>query len=108
MRITSFVTFGFKHAFLTFFWRFLTTNNSNNNKSNWKKLLEFRNLQEKLEKSCFYFQMLEGHIPNVHVHSMMIGNSAEEDTLNGFFMSVDHQIEIACDRIKQYDQIDLN
>ena len=46
--------------------------------------------------------MLEGHIPNVHVHSLMIGNSAEEDTLNGFFMSVDHQMEIACDRIKKY------
>merc|ERR1711997_736695 len=30
-------------------------------------------------------KMLEGHIPNVHVHSLMIGNSAEEDTLNGFF-----------------------
>ena len=43
--------------------------------------------------------MLEGHLPNVHVHSLMIGESAEEDTLNGFFMSVDHQIEIACDRI---------
>jgi len=46
-------------------------------------------------------KMLEGHIPNVHVHSLMIGNSAEEDTLNGFFMSVDHQMEIACDRIKK-------
>ena len=45
--------------------------------------------------------MLEGHLPNVHVHSLMIGNTAEEDTLNGFFMSVDHQIEIACDRIKK-------
>ena len=45
-------------------------------------------------------KMLEGHLPKVHVHSLMIGNSAEEDTLNGFFMSVDHQIEIACDRIK--------
>ena len=54
-----------------------------------------------IKMTYFYFQMLEGHIPNVHVHSLMIGNSAEEDTLNGFFMSVDHQLEIACDRIKK-------
>lgn len=45
-------------------------------------------------------KLLEDHLSGVHVHSLMIGNSANEDTLNGFFMSVNHQLEIACDRIK--------
>ena len=44
--------------------------------------------------------ILETRLPGVHVHSLMIGASPNEDTLNGFFMSVNHQIEIACDRIK--------
>ena len=57
---------------------------------------------------CKYFfsmgaikNILETRLPGVHVHSLMIGASPNEDTLNGFFMSVNHQIEIACDRIKQ-------
>ena len=45
-------------------------------------------------------QILEEHLPGVHVHSLMIGQSPNEDTLNGFFMSVDHQLQIACDLIK--------
>ena len=44
-------------------------------------------------------QMLENHLPGVHVHSLMIGQSPNEDTLNGFFMPVNHQIEMACDLI---------
>ena len=44
--------------------------------------------------------ILENHLPGVHVHSLMIGKSPNEDTLNGFFMSVNHQMEIACDLIK--------
>lgn len=46
-------------------------------------------------------KMLEEQIPNVHVHSLMIGTSPNEDTLNGFFMTVPHQIEIACDLIQK-------
>lgn len=46
-------------------------------------------------------KLLEAHLPGVHVHSLMIGQSPNEDTLNGFFMSVDHQIQIACDLIAQ-------
>lgn len=45
-------------------------------------------------------KILEENIPGIHVHSLMIGNSENEDTLNGFFMNVNHQIAIACDRIK--------
>ena len=44
--------------------------------------------------------ILENHLPGVHVHSLMIGKSPNEDTLNGFFMNVNHQMEIACDLIK--------
>ena len=44
--------------------------------------------------------ILENHLPGVHVHSLMIGKSPNEDTLNGFFMSVNHQMEIVCDLIK--------
>ena len=47
--------------------------------------------------------LLEGRLPGVHIHSLMIGNSPNEDTLNGFFMSVDQQIQIACDRISKDD-----
>ena len=43
---------------------------------------------------------LKNQLPNVYVHSLMIGNNAEEDYKNSYFMSVDKQIEIACNLIK--------
>ena len=42
---------------------------------------------------------LKKRLPNVYVHSLMIGNNEEEDTENTLLMSVDKQIEIACDKI---------
>ena len=45
-------------------------------------------------------EMLEKALPGVHVNSLMIGQSPNEDTLNGFFKSVDQQIDIACALIK--------
>ena len=45
-------------------------------------------------------EMLEKSLPGVHVQSLMIGSSPNEDTLNGFFKSVDQQIDIACALIK--------
>ncbi|KAF2899015.1 hypothetical protein ILUMI_07162 [Ignelater luminosus] len=39
-------------------------------------------------------------LPRVHVHSLQIGNNIIEDTLNGFLMHPDKQIEIACNAIK--------
>ena len=39
----------FKYAFLTCSWRFLISKKRENYNSNWKKILGFRNLQEKLE-----------------------------------------------------------
>ena len=32
--------------------------------------------------------------------SLMIGNSPNEDTLNGFFMPVDKQVDLVCQKIK--------
>jgi len=51
--------------------------------------------------------MLEEAIPGVYVHSLMIGQSPNEDTLNGFFKGVDQQISIACDLIKNDKKLGL-
>jgi palmitoyl-protein thioesterase len=34
--------------------------------------------------------------PAPYIHSIRIGSNIEEDTSNGFFMNVNHQIEYAC------------
>ena len=44
-------------------------------------------------------KLLEDHLPGVYVHSLMIGNNLAEDTKNGFFFSVNDQIDIACKKI---------
>jgi len=46
-------------------------------------------------------QILEQHIPGVYVTSLMIGESPNEDTLNGFFMPVQKQIEMVCKKISE-------
>jgi len=46
-------------------------------------------------------QILEQHIPGVYVTSLMIGESPNEDTLNGFFMPVQKQIELVCKKISE-------
>jgi len=43
---------------------------------------------------------LEKKIPGVYVHSLMIGDNVVEDTENGFFMNINSQIELACQRIQ--------
>jgi len=44
---------------------------------------------------------LEKKIPGVHVHSLMIGDNVVQDTENGFFMNINSQIELACQRIQE-------
>ncbi len=44
-------------------------------------------------------KMLERHLPGVHVRSLMIGESAAADTENGFFMDVNAQVRMVCDKI---------
>ncbi len=44
-------------------------------------------------------RLLEKHIPGVYVHSLMIGASRNEDTLNGFFMDVNKQVDMVCHKI---------
>jgi len=46
-------------------------------------------------------EILEQHIPGVYVTSLMIGESPNEDTLNGFFMPVQKQIEMVCKKISE-------
>merc|ERR1712020_640609 len=46
-------------------------------------------------------EMLEQNIEGVYVRSLMVGNSPNEDTLNGFFMPVKKQIELVCKTIKE-------
>lgn len=45
--------------------------------------------------------MLEKQIPGVYVHSLMIGTNVAQDTKNGFFMNVNDQIKMACEKIKE-------
>lgn len=44
-------------------------------------------------------KLLETNLPGVYVHSIMIGDSAVEDTKNGFFFPVNDQIDIVCKKI---------
>lgn len=44
-------------------------------------------------------KLLKEALSGVHVVSLMIGNTTEEDRLNGFFMNPNDQIEIACNII---------
>lgn len=46
-------------------------------------------------------KMLRKHMKGVHVHSLMIGSNAYKDTLNGFFMPVNDQVEVACQQIQK-------
>jgi len=39
-------------------------------------------------------------VPGLHVHSLMIGDNVIQDTENGFFMNINTQISLACDRIQ--------
>jgi len=45
--------------------------------------------------------MLEAELPDVYVHSLMIGNNMLADTENGFFKDTNKQIDIACEYIAQ-------
>ncbi|XP_033123697.1 palmitoyl-protein thioesterase 1-like [Anneissia japonica] len=44
-------------------------------------------------------KMIEKQVPGIYVHSLRIGNNIEEDTLNGFLMNTNDQIDMACDMI---------
>ena len=50
-----------------------------------------------LESYINHILLFEG----VYVRSLMVGNSPNEDTLNGFFMPVKKQIELVCKTIKE-------
>ena len=43
---------------------------------------------------------LEKKVPGVYVHSLMIGENVVQDTENGFFLNINTQIELACQKIK--------
>ena len=51
---------------------------------------------------CFPFsiggimKVIEKHVPGIYIHSIEIGNTIEEDELNGFFMNVNKQIDMVC------------
>ena len=45
-------------------------------------------------------EKLKKQLPGVYVHSLMIGNNENQDLKNGHLMNVNHQIEFACELIK--------
>ncbi|XP_034239982.1 palmitoyl-protein thioesterase 1-like [Thrips palmi] len=49
--------------------------------------------------------LLEAHIDNVYVKSLRIGESFVEDTVNGFFLDVNTQVEEACRLIADDDKL---
>jgi palmitoyl-protein thioesterase len=44
-------------------------------------------------------KLIQSQLPGVYVYSIMVGNSVEEDELNGFFMNVNDQIEFVCNKL---------
>jgi len=50
--------------------------------------------------SMGYIQsLIEKHVPDVYVHSLMIGSNVADDTSNGFFKNVNDQVSEACTQI---------
>lgn len=45
-------------------------------------------------------KLIQEEIPGIYIHSLEIGDSFTEDTLNGFLMPVPQQIDMACKKIK--------
>lgn len=45
-------------------------------------------------------KLLKRQLPSSYVLSLRIGSNPVEDTSNGFFMNVNHQIDYACQVIK--------
>jgi len=43
---------------------------------------------------------LQKKIPGAYVHSLMIGDNVIQDTENGFFLNINSQIDLACNRIR--------
>jgi len=48
---------------------------------------------------------LEERIPGVHVHSLMLGDNVVQDTENGFFLNINTQIEMACQKIQADEKL---
>uniref|UniRef100_A0A8C5DSV7 Palmitoyl-protein thioesterase 1 n=1 Tax=Gouania willdenowi TaxID=441366 RepID=A0A8C5DSV7_GOUWI len=46
-------------------------------------------------------KMVEEEIPNIYVHSLMIGKNVVQDTENGFFLDVNEQVSMVCSRLAQ-------
>ena len=49
--------------------------------------------------------LLEAHLENVYVKSLQIGESFIEDTVNGFFLNVNTQVETACTLIADDERL---
>ena len=50
-------------------------------------------------------KVLENEIDGVYVKSLRIGNNIEEDTLNGFFLNANDQVNMVCDMIAQDEKL---
>jgi len=48
---------------------------------------------------------MEEKIPGVHVHSLMLGDNVVQDTENGFFLNINTQIEMACQKIQADEKL---
>ena len=46
-------------------------------------------------------KIIEKTIPGVYVVSLEIGGSVVSDTENGFFMNVNEQVQMVCEKIKK-------
>lgn len=45
-------------------------------------------------------KLIEQNVSDIYVHSLQIGNNVEQDTLNGFFMNANDQVDFAYNLIK--------
>lgn len=46
-------------------------------------------------------ELIQGHIPNIYVHSIQIGKDIEEDFLAGFFKNSNDQVSEVCDMLSK-------
>ncbi|PVU99373.1 hypothetical protein BB559_000772 [Furculomyces boomerangus] len=46
-------------------------------------------------------RLIEGEIPNVYVHSIMLGSSPEQDRRAGFYGNINEQIDVVCKQLQE-------
>ena len=60
-----------------------------------------------LLKLLLFFQLIEDETGGAYVHALKIGHNIIDDTMDGFLMPVNKQVEWACDLIRNDTNLEV-